>query len=151
MPEFYTAVGRLSAAPTVPATFLLVVAGATKGLLLTELDFGSHNASAIAGSEISIGRPTTSGTGGVAVTPQPLNPNDPASIFTALSGATVFSAEPTQPAAYVYRFPLDVLQNGIWVPQKPIYVPVNTRLAFRVEIDNSATKVQWAATATFQE
>ena len=151
MPEFYTAVGRLGTAPTIPATLLLIVAGATKGFLLKELDFGSHNAAALAGAEISIGRPTTSGTGGAAITPQPLNSLDPASIATALSASTVWSAEPTQPGTYLYRFALDVLQNGIWIPPKEIYVPISTRLAVRVETDNSATKVQWAVTATIQE
>lgn len=147
----YTVLGELNAAPTPPATILLIVAGATKRCWLTELNIGAKNSTALAGAKISVGRPTTSGTGGAAITPQPIDPSAPASVFTALTGTTVWSAEPTQPAVYVYQTAIDVVATEIWTPPEPILINVSTRLAVRVEVDNSATKVQWVVTATVQE
>lgn len=147
----YTVLGELNAAPTIPNTILLIVAGATKRCWLTELNIGSKNSTALAGAKISVGRPSTSGTGGAAITPQPIDAGAPAAIFTALSGTTIWSAEPTQPGVYLYQTGLDVVATEIWTPPEPILINVSTRLAVRIEADASATKVQWVVTATVQE
>lgn len=147
----YTVLFENNAAPVIPTTIGLIVAGATKRVWLTELNIGSKNAAAIAGAKISVGRPTTSGTGGAAIVAQPIDAAAPPAIFTALSASTVWSAEPTQPSVYLYQFGLSVLTSEIWTPPEPIMVGINTRLGIRIEVDASATKVQWVVTATFQE
>jgi hypothetical protein len=147
----YTVLGELNATPTPPATIVLVVAGATKRCWLTEVNWGSKTATALAGAKLSVGRPTTSGTGGAAITPQPIDPGAPAAIFTALSGTTVWSAEPTQPGVYLYQAALNAVASEIWTPPEPILINVSTRLAVRVEADSSTTKVQWVVTLTIQE
>ena len=102
---------------------------------------------------ISIGRPTTAGTGGAAYTPQIVTDGAPAAIFSALSGTTVWSIEPTQPSAYLEEIALDVVNSIVWepTPGNEIIVPVSGRLGFRVEEDNSTTKVQWQITAFVEE
>lgn len=147
----YTVLGENNAAPAIPSTILLIVAGATKRCWLTELNIGSKSALALAGAKLSLGRPTSSGTGGAAITPQPVDPAAPASIFTALSATTIWSAEPTQPAVYQYQIGLNAVGSEIWTPPEPILIPVSTRLAVRIEADASTTKVQWVVTATVQE
>lgn len=157
MGDIYRVIGVINAAPTLPATVFLVVGGATKRCWLKTIHFGSQNGAALAGATVSIGRPTTSGTGGAAYTPLADDTNAPAAIFTALSASTVFSAEPTQPATYIWRQSLDVVASYIFNAQevstdpRGIMIPVSGRLAFRVEADNSATKVLWTATATIEE
>ena len=151
MADTYSVIGRLAAAPTVPATILLMVNGATKRSRLVQVTVGSHNSTTANGAEITIGRPTTSGTGGAATTPVALDPAAPAAIFTSLSGSTIFSAEPTQPANYDYRIALDTLVTGIWTPPREFVVPVSGRVGFRIESDSSTTKVQWTITAHFEE
>ena len=151
MSDFYSVVGRMTATPTVPATIALIVAGATKRVWVHEVHLGSSNASALAGTRVSVGRPTTSGTGGAAYTPQPLDAGAPPAIFTALSSSTAWSAEPTQPAAYIWEQGLDAVASYVWVPKTPVLVAVSTRLAVRVEADASATKVQWVATMICEE
>ena len=147
----YTVVGEFNATPTIPNTILLIVAGATKRCWLTELNIGSKTATALAGAKFSVGRPTTSGTGGAAYTPVPIDPSAPAAIFTALSATTVWSAEPTQPGTYIYQAGLSAVASEIWTPPEPILINVSTRLAVRIEADSSTTKVQWVVTATIQE
>ena len=151
MSDFYTVVGKITATPTVPATIALILAGGSKRVWLHELHIGSANASALAGTTVSVGRPTTSGTGGAAYTPVPIDAGAPASLFSALSATTPWSAEPTQPASYIWQQSLDAVASYIWVPKTPILVAVNTRLAVRVEADNSATKVQWTTTLVVEE
>lgn len=151
MSDFYTVVGKITATPTPPATIALIAAGATKRVWLHEVHIGSANASALAGTTVSVGRPTTSGTGGAAYTPVPLDAGAPAAIFTALSATTPWSAEPTQPANYIWQQSLDAVASYIWVPKAPILVAVSTRIAVRVEADNSATKVQWTTTLVVEE
>lgn len=147
----YSVVGQYNATPTIPTTILLITAGATKRCWLTELNVGSKNAAALAGAKFSVGRPTTAGTGGAAYTPQPFDAGAPAAIFTALSASTVWSAEPTQPGTYLYEMGLNAVASVIWTPPEPICINVSTRLGVRIEVDNSATKVQWVVTATIQE
>ena len=147
----YKVVGRLNAAPTIPATILMVTAGGTKRCWVHELTIGARNASALAGARLSVGRPTTAGTGGASYTPQPLDAGAPAAIFTALSGTTVWSAEPTQPSAYLDEIPLDAVATIVYQPKTPWLIPTSGRLAVRVEEDNSATKVQWTITAIVEE
>ena len=147
----YTVLGENNAAPTIPSTILLIVAGATKRCWLTELNIGSKSATALAGAKLSVGRPTSSGTGGAAITPQPIDAGAPAAIFTALSATTVWSAEPTQPGVYLYQIGLNAVGSEIWTPPEPICINVSTRLAVRIETDASTTKVQWVVTATVQE
>ena len=151
MGDFYKVVGRLNASPTVPATILLLTAGATKRIRVHELLIGSRNGAALSGARLSVGRPTTAGTGGAAYTPQINTDGAPAAIFTALSGTTVWSAEPTQPASYLDEIPLDVVATLQYRPVEPWIVPVTGRLAVRVEEDNSTTKVQWVVTALVEE
>lgn len=147
----YTVLFENNAAPAIPSTIGLIVAGATKRCWLTELNIGSKNAAALAGAKLSVGRPTTSGTGGAAITPQPIDAGAPAAIFTALSATTIWSAEPTQPGTYLYQIGLNAVASEVWTPPEPYVVNVSTRLAVRVEADASATKVQWVITATVQE
>lgn len=147
----YTVLGENNAAPTIPSTILLIVAGATKRCWLTELNMGSKSATALAGAKLSVGRPSTSGTGGAAITPQPIDASAPAAIFTALSATTVWSAEPTQPGVYLYQAGLNAVASEVWTPPEPLLINVSTRLAVRVEVDASTTKVQWVVTATVQE
>lgn len=147
----YTVLFENNAAPAIPSTIGLIVAGSTKRVWLTELNIGSKNGAALAGAKISVGRPTTSGTGGAAIVPQPIDPSAPAAIFTALSATTIWSVEPTQPGVYVYQTGLNAVASEIWTPPEPILVNVSTRLAIRIEADSSTTKVQWVVTATFQE
>lgn len=151
MGDMYTVVGKMTATPTVPATILLIVAGATKRVWVHEVHLGSHNASALAGARVSLGRPTTSGTGGAAYTPVPIDSAAPAAIFTALSSSTAWSAEPTQPATYIWEEGLDAVASYVYVPKAPIPLAVSTRMAVRVEVDNSGTKVQWTATLVCEE
>ena len=151
MADVYTVVGRITAAPTIPATIVLIVGGATKRCRLVDMEIGSSNASALAGAEISVGRPTTSGTGGASYTPLAQDPAAPAAIFTALTATTPWSAEPTQPATWDARLGLDVLTTLLWTPPTPLIIPLNGRLAVRVETDNSATKVQWSCTLRIEE
>lgn len=147
----YTVLGENNVAPAIPSTILLIVAGATKRCWLTELNMGSKSATALAGAKLSVGRPTTSGTGGAAITPQPIDAGAPAAIFTALSATTVWSAEPTQPGVYLYQAGLNAVASEVWTPPEPLLINVSTRLAVRVEVDASTTKVQWVVTATVQE
>lgn len=147
----YTVLGENNVAPAIPTTILLITAGATKRCSLTELNIGSKSATALAGAKLSVGRATTAGTGGAAVTPQPIDAGAPAAIFTALSATTVWSAEPTQPGTYLYQIGLNVVASEIWTPPEPIIINVSTRLGIRIEADASATKVQWVVTATVQE
>lgn len=151
MGDMYTVVGKMAATPTSPATILMIVAAATKRCWLHELHIGTQNGGALAGTTISVGRPTTAGTGGAAYTPLPEDPSAPASLFTALSSSTAWSAEPTQPGTYIWQQGLDAVASYIWVPKTPIIVPTSGRLAVRVEADNSSTKVQWVATAIIEE
>lgn len=147
----YTVLFEENAVPVPPITIGLIVAGATKRCWLTELNIGSKTATALAGAKLSLGRPTTSGTGGAAIVPQPIDPGAPAAIFTALSATTVWSAEPTQPGVYLYQIGLNAVATMIWTPPEPIIVNVSTRLGIRIEADSSVTKVQWVVTATVQE
>lgn len=147
----YTVLFENNAAPVIPTTIGMVTAAASKRVWLTELNIGSKTAGAIAGAKISVGRPTTAGTGGAAIVPQPIDPSAPAALFSALSATTVWSAEPTQPGVYLYQFGLSVLTSEIWTPPEPILINVSTRLGIRIEVDASATKVQWVITGTFQE
>src|SRR3954453_6497947 len=147
----YTVLFENNAAPTIPSTIGVIVAGATKRCWLTELNIGVKNSTALAGAKISVGRPTTSGTGGAAIVAQPIDPSAPAAIFTALTATTIWSAEPTQPGVYLYQAGIDVVASQIWTPPEPILINVSTRLAVRVEADASSTKVQWVVTATIQE
>lgn len=147
----YTVVAENNVAPAVPTTILLITAGSTKRCWLTELIFGSKSAAALAGASISVGRPTTAGTGGVAITPQPIDAGAPAAIFTALGAQTVWSAEPTQPGTYLHKFGINAVASMIWTPPEPILINVSTRLGVRIEVDASATKVQWVVTGTVQE
>lgn len=147
----YTVLFENNAAPTIPSTIGLIVAGATKRVWLTELNIGSKTATALAGAKLSVGRPTTSGTGGAAIVAQPVDAGAPAAIFTALSATTIWSVEPTQPGVYLYQIGLNAVASQIWTPPEPILVNISTRLAIRVEADSSTTKVQWVVTATFQE
>jgi hypothetical protein len=149
--DIYTVQGRMAATPTIPATVLLIVAGTQKRLWVHEILVSSTTATASASAEFTVGRPTTSGTGGAAVTPQPEDAAAQASLFTALSSSTAFSAEPTQPAAYIDRVALNTLTSYLYVPKFPILVAVSTRLAVRVEADSTATKVQWIAQMTVEE
>jgi len=151
MGDFYTVVGKMGATPTVPATILMAVAGATKRIFIHEVHLGSHNASALAGARVSLGRPSTAGTGGAAFTPTPIDTGAPAAIFTALSSATPWSAEPTQPTNYIWEEGLDAVASYVYVPKAPIVVPTSGRIAVRVEVDNSGTKVQWTATLVVEE
>ena len=151
MGDIYTVVGRITATPTIPATAVLVVAGASKRLWVHEVIAGSTNAAAVAGAELSGGRPTTSGTGGAAYTPLAADPAAPAAIFTALTATTPWSAEPTQPATWDFREGFDALASLIWVPKQPILIAVSTRWAVRIEADNSATKVFWTITLKVEE
>ncbi len=151
MGDQYKVIGKMAATPAPPATILLVTAGATKRCWLTELHIGTLNGAALAGTTISVGRPTTAGTGGAAYTPLPDDTAAPPAIFTALSSSSVFSAEPTQPATYIWQIGLDAVASYIWIPPKPIIIPLNGRLAVRVEADNSTVKVQWVATCTIEE
>lgn len=151
MGDIYTVVGRFVATPTIPGTLVLITAGATKRLRLHSLEIGSTNAAAVAGVDISLGTPTSAGTGGGAYTPLPEDPGAPAAIFTALSASTVWSAEPTQPTTWFFRGGLDALTTLLRQPDVPMIVPVSTRLAVRVEADGSATKVQWTVTLRVEE
>lgn len=152
MSDMYRVIGRHTGTPAaIPSTIVLLVAGATKRIWVHEIQVGSSNGAALAGAEISAGRPTTSGTGGAAYTPLAGDPGAPAAIFTALSASTAFSAEPTQPATYDWRIGLDAVTSYIYTPKTPILVAVSTRFAVRVETDNSATKVQWTVTLTVEE
>jgi hypothetical protein len=141
----------MTATPTVPATIALIVAGATKRLFVHEIHIGTSNASALAGTRVSVGRPTTSGTGGAAYTPQPIDAAAPPAIFTALSSSTAWSAEPTQPAAYIDEFGIDAVASYPYIPKVPITVGTGTRLAVRVEADGSATKSQFVVTLKVEE
>lgn len=147
----YTVLGENNAAPTIPSTILMILAGATKRCWLTELNIGSKTATALAGAKLSVGRPSTAGTGGAAIVAQPVDSSAPAAIFTAASATTVWSAEPTQPSVYLYQIGLNAVASEIWTPPEPIMIPINGRLAVRVEADASTTKVQWVVTATVQE
>jgi hypothetical protein len=131
----------------------MVTAGATKRCRMMALHIGSQNGAALAGCTVSIGRPTTAGTGGAAYTPLADDPSAPAAIFTALSSSTVWSAEPTQPATYNWQQSFDVVASYIYIPEDPkgILIPLNGRLAVRIEADNSSTKVLWTATMTVEE
>lgn len=151
MGDLYTVTGRITATPTIPATVVLVTAGATKRCWLRELEIGSTNAAAVAGAEISVGIPTTAGTGGAAITPLPIDSAAPAAIFTALTATTPWSAEPTQPATWHLRTGIDALTTFIWVPPVPIVMALNSRLAVRIEADGSTTKVQWTCTLKIEE
>lgn len=146
----YMVLGENNVAPAIPTTILLLLTG-TKRAWLTELNIGSKSATALAGAKLSVGRPTSSGTGGAAIVPQPLDAAAPACLTTALSASTVWSAEPTQPAVYLYQIGLNAVASQIWTPPEPILIGAATRLAVRIEVDASVTKVQWVVTATFQE
>ena len=147
----YTVLFENNVAPVIPTTIGLIVAGATKRCWLTELNIGSKSATALAGAKLSVGRPTTSGTGGAAIVAQPIDAGAPAAIFTALSATTVWSIEPTQPAVYLYQIGLNAVGSEIWTPPEPILINISTRLGIRIETDSSTTKVQWVVTATVQE
>lgn len=151
MGDIYTVVGRITAAPTIPATVVMVTAGGTKRCWLHEMEIGSTNASAVAGAEISVGIPTTAGTGGVGITPLPIDVSAPAAIFTALTATTPWSAEPSQPATWHLRTGIDALTTFIWVPKHPVLIQISTRLAVRIETDGSATKANWACTLKIEE
>lgn len=152
MGDFYSVTMKMNATPgAIPQTIGQIIAGATKRIRLHEVHIGSSSASALAGCRLSVGRPTTAGTGGAAVTPQVLTDGAPAAIFTALSAETVWSAEPTQPSRYLHELGLDAVASYVWVPKDPVVAAVSTRLGFRVEVDNSATKVQWTITAVVEE
>lgn len=152
MGDIYTvACAMTGATPATPTTIGLILAGATKRLWVHEIHFGSSNAAALAGTRISVGRPTTSGTGGAAVTPQPIDAGAPAAIFTALSSSTQWSAEPTQPGAYIWQQGMDAVASYPYIPKSPIVVGTATRLAVRVESDLSATRVLWVATFVVEE
>jgi len=152
MSDFYRVIGRHASTPgAIPSTVLMIVAGATKRIWVHEVQIGSSNAAALAGAEFSLGRPTTAGTGGVAATPVASDSGAPAAIFTALSAATPWSAEPTQPSNYDFRLGLDAVTTYIYTPKVPILVPLSGRFACRIETDNSATKVQWTCTMTVEE
>jgi len=140
MGDFYTITGTESGSPGArPRTLALLLAGATKRVWLHEVHIGSTSASALAGTRFSVGRPTTSGTGGAAYTPVPVDAAAPAAIFTALSSSTIFSAEPTQPASYIWSQGLDAVASYVWVPKSPIVVGISTRLALRIESEATPT------------
>lgn len=151
MSDMYTVACVMGATPTVPATIGMVTASASKRLWVHQIDFGSLNAAALAGARISVGRPTTAGTGGAAATPQPIDAGAPAALFSALSAATPWSLEPTQPGAYIWQQGLDVVASYPYIPKVPLLVNVSTRLAARVEADASSTKVQWVVTFHVEE
>ena len=151
MSDFYKVVGRQAGiAPTPPATILLITA-VTKRFWLWELVIGSINSTTPAGAEITVGRPSTAGTGGAAYTPLNQDSGGPAALATALTATTVWSVEPTQPTTWDMRTGIDVLTTIIWVPPKPLLVNVGGRIGVRIEADNSATKVQWACSALIEE
>lgn len=151
MGDFYTVVGRFTAAPTIPGTLCLITAGSTKRLRIWSVEIGSTNAAAVAGAEVSLGAPSTAGTGGASYTPLAEDSAAPASIFTALTATTVWSAEPTQPATWFFRGGIDVLATMLRQPAQPLIIPTSGRFAVRIETDNSATKVQWSCTVRVEE
>lgn len=146
----YMVTGENNVAPAIPTTILMLLTG-TKRAWLTELNIGSKSATALAGAKLSVGRPTTAGTGGAAIVPSPVDAGAPACLTTAASATTVWSAEPTQPGVYLYSIGLNAVASEIWTPPEPILIGAATRLAVRIEADSSTTKVQWVVTATFQE
>lgn len=146
----YMVTGENNAAPTIPSTILMLLAG-TKRAWLTELNIGSKSATALAGAKLTVGRPTTAGTGGAAIVAQPEDTAAPAALTTCASATTPWSAEPTQPSVYLYSIGLNAVASEIWTPPEPILIPATGRLAVRIEVDASTTKVQWVVTATFQE
>lgn len=153
MGDLYSAVAVMGATPASPATILLITASASKRLRIRSVEFGSSNASALNGSRVSIGIPTTAGTGGASITPQVVTNGAPPAMFTALSSSTPWSVEPTQPGAYVWQQGLDVVASYVWTPpdKDGFIIPVSGRVAVRVEADQSATKVQWVCTALVEE
>lgn len=153
MSDMFKVIGRHSATPSAsPSTIVMVINGATKRLWLHELQLGSSNASALAGVEWSLGRPSTQGTGGAAYVPRPVDSSAPAALFTAKTADTTpWSAEPTQPGTYDERLGIDAVTTYIYTPKTPIVVPISGLLAVRIEIDNSATKAQWTCTLTIEE
>ena len=147
----YDVIGRNAVAPAIPSTIALVVAGATKRLFVRRITAGSESAGTATSAGLSLGRPTTSGTGGASYTPVAQDPAAPAAIFTALSATTVWSAEPTQPTNYDQRIGLNVFTTYLEVFEQPYVVAVSARFAVRVEADVSGTKVQWTVTLGIEE
>lgn len=156
MADVYTVVGKtVGPVPaTLPTTMLLLVAGATKRLRILRVEVTNLAALAATGAaqaRFTCGRPSTSGTGGAAVTPAPVDTSAPASIATALSGTTVWSAEPTQPAQYDADFGVNQYGGTFWVPPREFVIPVNGRFAVRVEADAATARTQYEASVTFEE
>jgi len=147
----YSVIGRHTATPATPSTIALLVAGATKRLFVREVILGTETATTATSAAASLGRPTTSGTGGAAYTPLPSDAAAPAAIFTALSATTVWSAEPTQPGTYDRRAAVNVFTTMLYMTESPLVIAVSTRFAARVEADTSGTKQQWTATIVVEE
>lgn len=122
---------------TVAQDLFEVVASATKPFLITGYEIGQTSDVGDAGEEILrvqiIRGHTTSGTGGTAVTPTPLDPSDTAFGGTAEANnnTTIASAGTTV-----------TLHNGLWnvrlpyvwqpIPEQFVVVAANTRVVLRL-------------------
>lgn len=120
-PGRYQANGTISSAPT--KTIVALTGGTTVRPAIYDVILSSNATPADNSSEWQIRRSTVAGTGGSAVTPAPLDSQDPASTTTAINGP---SAEPTYTAgAVLLDFAVNQRATFRWVaaPGSELLVP----------------------------
>lgn len=129
----------MAASATLP--FATVIGTAAVRTRVYGLLFGSPSTPANNACEMQFQRCTTAGTPGSSLTPQALDPGDPAAVTT--SGLATFSAGPTLTAsAFLQTFPLNQQASLIWQapPGGELVVPATASngLALMTQVLTSA-------------
>lgn len=146
MARRYQTVGNNISTTSTNKTMLTLVSTAAIRATIYDFTVGTEGTTADTSYVYTVMRHTAAGTGGAAYTPVALDPGDPASTATSVSGSTAITVEPTYTAASNLFGPMGIHQKATyrWVaaPGGELVAPSTAAAGFGMLAKSSAGTAQ---------